>query len=139
MRLLAVDIGNTNVTMREASSWIWPTKRGISSGFTMPLWMSSALPTMPCRGVFNSWETLAVNSRRLRSAYSCSVTSKVSSTVPTVSPPDWMRLISSWYSRPLRWQRSWLWPSFRAVSRARLSSWLRSTVRKSRPTQPSSA
>ena len=31
---------------------------------------SSALQMMPCSGVLSSWETFAVNSRRLRSAYS---------------------------------------------------------------------
>ena len=34
----------------------------------MPFSISSALPIMPCKGVFSSWETLAVNSRRFCSA-----------------------------------------------------------------------
>ena len=107
----------------------------MSSGFTSPFFSSSALPRMDCSGVFSSWDTLAVNSRRLRSAQARSVTSKASRTTPTAVPSGWIRLKSNWYSRPPRWERMELRPSSRAARTARLISGLGSTVRKLRPAQ----
>ena len=43
-----------SVTMRVASMRIWPIKCGTSSGCTMPFSISSALPRIPCKGVFSS-------------------------------------------------------------------------------------
>ena len=128
-------ISSTNVTSRAASVWIRPEKWGISSCLTIPLFNSSALPRMDCSGVFSSWDTFAVNSRRFRSANACSVTSKANSTVPTKASSDSIRLMSNWNSRPFRSDLTSLCPSDTAVCMAKCRSRLRFMVRKSCPLQ----
>ncbi len=108
---------------------------GASWGFTVPSSSISALPVMTCRGVFSSWDTFAANSRRIRSASACSVTSKASRTVPAGAPSVCMRLRSSWYSLPSRSILSSLCPCPAASSSAALMAWLWSTSRKSCPRQ----
>ena len=106
-------------------------KRGRSSAFTIPFSISSALPIIPWMGVLSSWDTFAVNSRRLRSPFSCSVISKASITAPIVLFSDSMRLMSNWYIRPSRSSRVSLCPLSSAWVTALLIWRLRSTVRKS--------
>ena len=52
----------------------------------MPEQSISVKPLMLVRGVLSSWETLAVNSLRMPSAYFSSVTSEIRMEVPTRSP-----------------------------------------------------
>ena len=54
----------TSPMSRSVSRWMFPAKWGTSSGFTKPFCRISAVPRMEVKGVFSSWETLAVNSRR---------------------------------------------------------------------------
>ena len=129
-------MSSISATRRVASFRMWPINRGISSGFTIPVSIRSALPIIPWSGVFNSWETFAVNSLRFLSAYSCSVISNASITAPSPFPADSIRLISSWYSLPIRSIRISLCPSSKVFSIAALNVLLRSSLRKSCPTAP---
>ena len=52
----------------------------------IPFFMISAIPEIEVRGVFSSWETLAVNSRRSVSRSSCSVISSITITAPITDP-----------------------------------------------------
>ena len=81
-------MSSISVTRRDASCLMWPTKRGMSAGLTRLFSSSSALPMMDWSGVLSSWETLAVNSRRLRSANSSADMSKASSTAQNTVPSD---------------------------------------------------
>ena len=54
---------------------------------TSPFIMISAYPEIEVSGVFSSWETLAVNSRRSSSRLCCSVTSRMTTTAPLL-PSD---------------------------------------------------
>ena len=63
-----------------------PANSGTVSWGTMPLFISSAKPEMEVSGVFSSWETLALNSRRRASRFSRSVTSRMASTAPASRP-----------------------------------------------------
>ena len=132
-------MSSTSVTSRAASVRMTPTNCGISSCLTRPFSSSSALPIIDCKGVFSSWDTLAENSRRLRSAAACSVTSNASSTVPAAAPSAVIWLMSNWYSRLSRTARISLCPPSRAVWMARLISWSRSITRNSCPMQALSA
>ena len=76
----------TSPMSRSVSRLMFPAKCGMSSGFTRPPFMISAVPRMEVRGVFSSCETLAVNSRRSRSRCSFSVTSRITSTAPAIWP-----------------------------------------------------
>ena len=76
----------TRPMSRWASRWILPAKWGMSAGFTSPPAMISAVPRMEVRGVFSSWDTLAVNSRRSCSRCSFSVTSRITTTAPATVP-----------------------------------------------------
>ena len=76
----------TRPIRRWASRWMLPAKWGMSSGFTRPFSRISAVPRMEVRGVFSSWDTLAVNSRRSASRCSFSVTSSTISTAPFWTP-----------------------------------------------------
>ena len=49
----------------------------------------SVKPLMEVRGVLSSWETLAVNSLRMPSAFLSSVTSEMRMDVPTACPSYW--------------------------------------------------
>ena len=79
---------------------MFPAKRGMSSGLTMPFLIISAKPEMEVRGVFSSWETLAVNSRRRFSRSSRSVMSRITTTAPSTSPSRRTGLAITWQQRP---------------------------------------
>ena len=49
----------------------------------------SVKPLMEVRGVLSSWETLAVNSLRMPSAFLSSVTSEMRMDMPTACPSYW--------------------------------------------------
>ena len=89
----------TSSMSRPASRWMFPAKWDTSSGRTVPFSRISAVPEMAVRGVFSSWETLAVNSRRRLSRCSRSVTSKITTTAPVRCPSCTTGLARIWRHR----------------------------------------
>ena len=81
-------MSSTSAIIRCASLYMFSANIGMSCGFTMPFCSSSAQPDMVCSGVFSSCDTLAVNSRRICSAFSFSLMSKMRSTMPLSLPSD---------------------------------------------------
>ena len=95
--LIQSSIKETNL---EASLWIFEIKSFWSSLFTTPAHKSSEEANIVCNGVFNSWETLALNSLRSSSERAFSVISKKSKQSPRFFSPSFIGEITREYSKP---------------------------------------